>query len=147
MKATTEMESGNDVAMTFTVHASRGDEITTTVRLNVIAAIAKGRTLIDKGWQVFITDTDGNRISPVRFRQTGVVRTSGRPEYATSGIIHKKYIFLGERHMLSLNEASVVQFLVEPFTVLGFQGQYWMLIVVAMIAAYILFAWKTGNRK
>jgi hypothetical protein len=49
--------------------------------------------------------------------------------------------------MLSLNEASVVQFLVEPFTVLGFQGQYWMLIVVAMIAAYILFAWKTGNRK
>ena len=48
--------------------------------------------------------------------------------------------------MLRLNEASVVQFLVEPFTFLGFQGQYWMLIVAAMIAAYVAFAWKTGNR-
>jgi hypothetical protein len=28
-------------------------------------------------------------ISPVRFRQTGVVRTRERPEYAASGIIHK----------------------------------------------------------
>ena len=44
-------------------------------------------------------------------------------------------------------EADTVQFLVEPFTFLGFQGQNWMLIVVAMIAAYGLFAWKTGNRR
>ena len=49
--------------------------------------------------------------------------------------------------MLSPNQGSVVQFLVEPFTFLGLQGQYWMLIVVAMIAAYVLFARKTGNRK
>jgi hypothetical protein len=49
--------------------------------------------------------------------------------------------------MLCPNQGSVVQFLVEPFTFLGFRGQYWMLIVVAMIAAYVLFAWKTGNRK
>lgn len=34
---------------------------------------------------------------------------------------------------------TAVQFLIDPFTVLGFQGQYWMLIVVAMIAAYALF--------
>jgi hypothetical protein len=40
---------------------------------------------------------------------------------------------------------NVVHFLVEPFTVLGFQGQNWMLIVVAMIAAYLVFAWKTGG--
>jgi hypothetical protein len=38
-----------------------------------------------------------------------------------------------------------VQFLVEPFTFLGLHGQNWMLIVVAMIAAYALFAWKTRN--
>jgi hypothetical protein len=44
-------------------------------------------------------------------------------------------------------EADAVQFLVEPFTFLGFQGQNWMLIVVAMIAAYGLFAWKTSNRR
>ena len=41
---------------------------------------------------------------------------------------------------------DVVQFLVEPFTVMGFQGQNWMLIVVAMIAAYLAFVWKTGSR-
>jgi hypothetical protein len=40
-----------------------------------------------------------------------------------------------------------VRFLVEPFTFLGFQGQNWMLVVVAMIAGYLLFAWKTGSRK
>lgn len=40
-----------------------------------------------------------------------------------------------------------MQFLIEPFTFLGLRGQNWMLIVVAMIAAYGLFAWKTGNRR
>jgi hypothetical protein len=44
-----------------------------------------------------------------------------------------------------LMRRDVVQFLVEPFTILGFQGQNWMLIVVAMIAAYLVFAWKTGG--
>ena len=61
------MECGNDVAVTFIVHSSRGDESTTTIRLNVIAAIAKGRTLIDEGWQVFITDSDGTRYHPSDF--------------------------------------------------------------------------------
>jgi hypothetical protein len=61
------MECGNDVAVTFIVHSSRGDEITTTVRLNVIAAIAKGRALIDEGWQVFITDSDGTQYHPSDF--------------------------------------------------------------------------------
>jgi hypothetical protein len=61
------MECGNDVAVTFIVHFSRGDEISTTVRLNVIAAIAKGRTLIDEGWQVFITDSDDARYHPSDF--------------------------------------------------------------------------------
>ena len=28
----------------------------TTVRLSVVVAVAKGRALIDDGWQVFITD-------------------------------------------------------------------------------------------
>ena len=40
-----------------------------------------------------------------------------------------------------------MQFLIEPFTFLGVQGQNWMLIVVAMIAAYGLFAWRTGKRR
>ena len=37
--------------------------------------------------------------------------------------------------------ATVRQFLVEHFTVLGFEIQNWMLIVAALVAAYILFTW------
>jgi hypothetical protein len=39
-----------------------------------------------------------------------------------------------------------VQFLIEGFTVLGFEVQNWMLIVVGVIAAFILFVWKTRDR-
>jgi hypothetical protein len=40
----------------------------------------------------------------------------------------------------------VVQFLIEHFTVLGFEIQNWMLIAVAVVVAYILFIWKTRDR-
>ena len=39
-----------------------------------------------------------------------------------------------------------MQFLIEHFTVLGFEVQNWMLIVVGMIAAFILFVWKSRDR-
>ena len=39
----------------------------TTIRLNVVAAIAKGRALMDDGWQVFITDPGGTRYQPAEF--------------------------------------------------------------------------------
>ena len=39
-----------------------------------------------------------------------------------------------------------MQFLIERFTFLGFEGQYWMLIVVALIAAFIFFVWTTRDR-
>jgi hypothetical protein len=42
--------------------------------------------------------------------------------------------------------AGAVQFLIQGFTVLGFEVQNWMLIVVGLIAAYILFVWKTRDR-
>jgi len=50
--------------------------------------------------------------------------------------------------MLILQEmgAEAVQFLVEHFTFLGFKGQYWMLIVVGLIAAFVFFVWKTRDR-
>ena len=47
---------------------------------------------------------------------------------------------------LPKNGAGTVHFLVDRFTLLGFEGQYWMLIVVAAIAFYILFVWKTNDR-
>jgi hypothetical protein len=49
------------IAVTFIVHASRGEETATTIRLSVVVAIAKGRALAEEGWQVFITGPDGIR--------------------------------------------------------------------------------------
>ena len=53
--------------MTFIVHATRGEAATTTVRLSVVVAIAKGRALLEEGWQVFITGPDGIRYYPSEF--------------------------------------------------------------------------------
>jgi hypothetical protein len=39
-----------------------------------------------------------------------------------------------------------VHFLIEGFTVLGFEVQNWMLIMVGLIAVFILFVWKTRDR-
>ncbi len=39
-----------------------------------------------------------------------------------------------------------MQFLIEHFAFLGFEVQNWMLIVVGVIAAYILYVWKTRDR-
>ena len=53
--------------MTFIVHASKGEEATTTIRLSVVVAIAKGRALAEEGWQVFIMTPDGARYDPSEF--------------------------------------------------------------------------------
>jgi hypothetical protein len=53
--------------VTFIVHASRDEETTTTVRLSVVVAVAKGMALAEEGWQVFITDPDGIRYHPSEF--------------------------------------------------------------------------------
>jgi hypothetical protein len=53
--------------VTFTVHASRGEHVTTTVRLSVVVAIAKGLAFAEEGWQVFIVGPDGVRYEPPEF--------------------------------------------------------------------------------
>jgi hypothetical protein len=55
--------------VTFIVHASRGEEVTTTVRLSVVVAIAKGLSFADEGWQVYIIGPDGVRYAPLEFDQ------------------------------------------------------------------------------
>jgi hypothetical protein len=57
------------VAVTFIVHASRGEDTTTTSRLSVVVAIAKGRSLTEEGWQVFVTAPDGIRYYPSEFNK------------------------------------------------------------------------------
>jgi hypothetical protein len=51
----------------FIVHASRGEDVTTTIRLSVVVAIAKARALAEEGWQVFITAPDDIRYYPEGF--------------------------------------------------------------------------------
>jgi hypothetical protein len=41
---------------------------------------------------------------------------------------------------------ETVQFLTEHFSFLGFDGQYWMLIVVGLIAVFIPFVRKNRDR-
>jgi hypothetical protein len=41
---------------------------------------------------------------------------------------------------------AALHFLVEHFSFFGFDGQYWMLIVVAVIAAFVFLALITRNR-
>lgn len=53
--------------MTFIVQASRGEDVTTTIRISVVVAIAKGLALVEEGWQVFIVGPDGVRYYPSEF--------------------------------------------------------------------------------
>ncbi len=39
-----------------------------------------------------------------------------------------------------------MQFLVEHFTFLGFEGQNWMLILIGVIAAFLFFVWKARDQ-
>jgi hypothetical protein len=53
--------------VTFIVQASRGEDVTTTVRLSVVVAIAKGLSFVDEGWQVCIVGPDGISYTPSEF--------------------------------------------------------------------------------
>ena len=55
--------------MTFIVHVSRGEDVTTTVRLSVVVAIAKGLAFVEEGWQVVIIGPDGVRYDPSEFEK------------------------------------------------------------------------------
>jgi hypothetical protein len=68
------------IALTFIVQASRGEEATVTVRLSVAVAIAKGRSLLEDGWQVFITGPDGVRYDPSDFDKLLLLNPALRPE-------------------------------------------------------------------
>jgi hypothetical protein len=74
LNATAGIDCGKDLAVTFIVYASRGGVEMTTVRLSVVVAVAKGRALIDDGWQVFITDPSGTRYYPAEFDKLASTR-------------------------------------------------------------------------
>ena len=53
--------------MTFIVHALKNDEVTITVRLRAVAAIAKAQSLSAEGWDVVIVGPDDIKYSPAEF--------------------------------------------------------------------------------
>jgi hypothetical protein len=53
--------------VTFFVQASKGETVVTTARLSAVIAVAKGRSLLAEGWDVFITGPDGARYDPAEF--------------------------------------------------------------------------------
>jgi hypothetical protein len=55
------------IPVTFFVHASKGYDVTVTVRLSAVVAIAKARSLLDEGWVVSIMGPDDVRYSPPEF--------------------------------------------------------------------------------
>jgi hypothetical protein len=63
------MDCGIALAVTFIVHASRGEDVATTFRLSAAVAVAKGRTFAEDGWDVFITDPEGRRYYPSDFEE------------------------------------------------------------------------------
>ena len=48
----------------FTIHAAKGGQSVTTVRIGAAVTVAKARALADAGWQVHITDADGLQHGP-----------------------------------------------------------------------------------
>ncbi len=62
--------------MTFFVHASKGHDVTVTVRLSAVVAIAKARSLLDEGWDVSIIGPDDIRYTPQAFDKL-LLRHSG----------------------------------------------------------------------
>jgi hypothetical protein len=72
----------------------------------------------------------------------------GAPKSNCSPLRNIKIIYFYGRNPYSAQKwgPRVLQFLVEHTTVLGFEIQNWMLIVVGVLVAYILFLWKTRDR-
>jgi hypothetical protein len=54
-------------AVTYIVHASKGDAVAVTIRLRVVAAVAKAQMLLEDGWSVVIISPDDIHYSPDGF--------------------------------------------------------------------------------
>jgi hypothetical protein len=72
--------SRKGIAVTFFVQASKGENVVITARLSAAIAVAKGRSLLDDGWQVFITDPDGTRYDASEFDRLLTRRAEARLE-------------------------------------------------------------------
>ena len=61
-------------------------------------------------------------------------------------IEYKNNIFISLKRLhCPKNGAWAVHFLVENFSLLGFEVQNWMLIVVALLAIFVFFVWRARD--
>lgn len=55
--------------MAYKIVASRGDEILRSERDSLLIAAAKARVWASVGWDVVVTDPDGNTVDPAEFER------------------------------------------------------------------------------
>jgi hypothetical protein len=53
----------------FSIHATKGGQSMTTVRIGPAVTVAKARALLKDGWQVHVTDVAGQRYEPAQLDQ------------------------------------------------------------------------------
>jgi hypothetical protein len=61
------LRGGEEVTMTFTIHASKDGLILQTIRIDPEIAVAKALALMDTGWEVHVTDPAGQQYRPETF--------------------------------------------------------------------------------
>ena len=64
---------------------------------------------------------------------------------------YKNNIFLKPKRLIfrlarEMGGAGALHFLVEHFSFFGFEGQYWMIIVLVIVAGFVLLALGTRRR-
>jgi hypothetical protein len=53
----------------FSIHATKGGQSMTTVRIGPTVTVAKARALLKDGWQVHVTDAAGQHYEPAQLDQ------------------------------------------------------------------------------
>jgi hypothetical protein len=62
-------------------------------------------------------------------------------------LTHEKIIYFCRKNTYSTPKgAKAVEFLIQEFSLFGFEGQNWMLIVVFLVAAFVTFVWRTRDK-
>jgi hypothetical protein len=64
----------------FFVQASKDENVVITARLSAVFAVAKGQSLLDDGWEVFITGPEGTRYDPSEFDRLLALGAAARLE-------------------------------------------------------------------
>jgi hypothetical protein len=74
--------------MTYTIHASKNDQTSVTVRINPATAVDKVRVLELLGWQVHVTDSSGHLFTPLELRSAFIACLRDSVAYPTEALCY-----------------------------------------------------------